>query len=84
MNFYGDALTIRARLPVLTVNGVADRRRPSSDIAATNGVIQGLTELLARPPPAADDAVVVPEKPVETDAPVKTEAPVATEPKPAG
>ncbi len=53
------------------------------DIAATNGVIQGLTALLDVPP-AADDAVVVPEKPVETDAPVKTEAPVATEPKPAG
>ena len=55
-----------------------------SDIAATNGVIQGLDGVARRRRPAADDAVVVPEKPVETDAPVKTEAPVATEPKPAG
>ena len=47
-----------------------------SDIAATNGVIQGLTGLLEVPPPLpeADEAVVVPD---DTEAP---EEPVETEP----
>ena len=71
MNFYGDDFTItgsRAR---------CDRQRRAidrdkSDIAATNGVIQGLTGLLDVPPPLpeADDAVVVPD---DTEAPVETE-----------
>ena len=61
----------RAAAPDLTVNNVLIDR-DKSDIAATNGVIQGLTGLLDVPPPLpeADDAVVVPD---DTEAPVETE-----------
>ena len=75
MNIYGEDLTIVGASPNVTVNTVLiDPAR--SDIAATNGVIQGLMGLLEvpPPPPEADDAVVVPD---DTEAP---EEPVATEP----
>ena len=69
-NIYGVELTITGVAPEVTVNGVAIDAT-NSDIPATNGMIQGLMELLDVP--AADEAVVVP----DTEAP---EEPVATEP----
>ncbi len=76
-NLYGDLLTITGTAPNLSVNDVLiDPAK--RDIAASNGVIQGLEALIATP--SADDAAIVPEPPVETEPPVEDEAPVATEP----